>query len=68
MIKSINYTSQNLFDIRCLKARLENEITELNVQKRIIDGKIDCLTDIIDALERHIDSVEEQNKEVENND
>lgn len=62
MEQELKYSSENLFDIKCLKEGLLSQINELNIQKRVIDGKIALLYETIDSLERHILSIEEQNK------
>lgn len=62
MTKKLKYSSDNLFDIKCMKDGLSRQINELNIQKRVIDGKIEVLYETIDKLERHILSIEEQNK------
>lgn len=61
MSKELNYTSENLFDLKCLVESWKNEIQGLNVQKKVIDGKIEVLYENIDRLERHILEIEEQN-------
>ena len=54
MIKEIKYTSENLFDIKNLRHTVYCQIEECNIQKRILDGKIE-------ALDRHIESIEKEN-------
>lgn len=62
MNQELKYSSENLFDIKCMKEGLLRQVNELNIQKRVIDEKIELLYETIDALERHILSIEEQNK------
>lgn len=38
------------------------QIEECNIQKRILDAKIETLQEIINALDRHIESIEKENK------
>lgn len=64
--KNINYTSDNLFDIKNLRHRVFEQIEEYQIQQRILDGKIFELCNFRDALDRHIDSIEKQNKEESN--
>lgn len=54
MNKEIKYTSENLFDIKNLRHTVYCQIEECNIQKRILDGKIE-------ALDRHIESIEKEN-------
>lgn len=54
----INYTKENLFDIKCLRDNLNCQIKECNIQKRILDGKIELLYETVASLDRHIDSIE----------
>lgn len=63
MSKDIKYTSANLCDIKSLRQRIYLQIEELNIQKRIIDGQIEKLLDVRDALDRHISSIEKLNEE-----
>ena len=62
MIKEIKYTSENLFDIKNLRHIIYCQIEECNIQKRILDAKIETLQDIVNALERHIESIEKEKK------
>lgn len=62
MGKNINYTEENLFDIKCLRESIRNQIKECEIQKRILNGQIETLTSIIDSLDRHISSIENENK------
>lgn len=66
MSKDIRYTSANLSDIKCLRQRIYNEIDELRVQKRTMDGKIGAMSEFIDALDKHIESIERRIKMSEN--
>lgn len=61
MDEKLNYTTENLFDLKCLIEGWKSEIKELNTQKRVIDGKIEMLYENIDRIERHILSIEKQN-------
>lgn len=63
MSKDIKYTSGNLSDIKNLRQRIHFQIDELRIQKRIIDGQIEKLLDVRDALDRHILSIEKLNVE-----
>ena len=62
MTKNIIYTSDNLFDIKNLRHSIYCQIEECNIQKRILDGKIEKLMEIRDALDRHILSIEKENE------
>ena len=62
MSKEIKYTSENLFDIKILRYTIYCQIEECNIQKRILDGKIEALREIVNALDRHIESIEKENK------
>lgn len=62
MIKEIKYTSANLFDIKNLRHSIYCQIEECNIQKRILDGQIEKLHEIVSALDRHIESIEKENK------
>lgn len=62
MNKEIKYTSENLFDIKNLRNTIYCQIVEFNIQKRILDAKIETLNKIIDSLDRHIESIEKENK------
>lgn len=64
MDKELNYTSENLFDLKCLVESWKNEIQKLNVQKKVLDGKIEVLYENIDRLEQHILAIEGQNNSV----
>lgn len=66
MSKDIKYTSANLLDIKNLRQRIHLQIDELRIQKRIIDGQIEKLLDVRDALDRHISSIEKMNEEGKN--
>ena len=63
MNKEIKYTSENLFDIKNLRHTIYCQIEECNIQKRILDVKIKTLHEIINALDRHIGSIEEEDKD-----
>ena len=63
MIKEIKYTSENLFDIKNLRHIIYCQIEECNIQKRILDAKIETLQDIVNALDRHIESIEKEKKD-----
>ena len=63
MNKKINYTSENLFDIKNLRHTVYCQIKECNIQKRILDTKIETLQEIANALDRHIESIEEGGEE-----
>ena len=58
MNKEIKYTSENLFDIKNLRDTIQCLIKEYNIQKRILDEKIKTLQEIVNALDRHIGSIE----------
>lgn len=58
MNKEIKYTSENLFDIKNLRETIYCQIKEYNIQKRILDEKIKTLQEIVNALDRHIGSIE----------
>ena len=60
MNKEIKYTSENLFDIKNLRHTIYCQIEECNIQKRILDAKIETLQEIINALDRHIESIEKE--------
>lgn len=60
MNKEIKYTSENLFDIKNLRHTIYCQIEECNIQKRILDVKIKTLQEIVDALDRHIASIEKE--------
>ena len=60
MNKEIKYTSENLFDIKNLRHTIYCQIEECNIQKRILDVKIKTLQEIVNALDRHIGSIEEE--------
>ena len=62
MNKEIKYTSGNLFDIKNLRHTIFCQIEECNIQKRILDAKIETLQEISNALDRHIESIEKENK------
>ena len=62
MNKEIKYTSENLFDIKNLRNNIHCQIVEFNIQKRILDAKIEELNKIINSLDRHIESIEKENK------
>lgn len=62
MNKEIKYTSENLFGIKNLRNTIYSQIVEFNIQKRILDAKIETLNKIIDLLDRHIESIEKDNK------
>ena len=62
MSKEIKYTSENLFDIKNLRHTIYCKIEEFNIQKRILDAKIETLNEIINSLDRHIESIEKENK------
>lgn len=62
MNKEIKYTSENLFDIKNLRHTIYCQIEECNIQKRILDVKIKTLQEIVNALDRHIGSIEEEEK------
>lgn len=64
MAENLNYTTENLFDIKCLVENWKNQIKELNTQKRVLDGKIELLYENIDRLESYIEKVESQNKKM----
>ena len=63
MYKEIKYTSENLFDIKNLRHTIYGQIEECNIQKRILDVKIKTLQEIVNALDRHIESIEEEEKD-----
>ena len=63
MNKEIKYTSENLFDIKNLRHTIYCQIEECNIQKRILDVKIKTLQEIVNALDRHIGSIEEEEKD-----
>lgn len=65
MSKDIKYSSDNLFDIKNLRQNLYRQIEECNIQKRILDGQIDKLTEVVNALDRHIFTIEDANKKEE---
>ena len=62
MNKEIKYTSENLFDIKNLRHTIYCQIEECNIQKEILDAKFETLQEIINALDRHIESIEKENK------
>lgn len=62
MSKEIKYTSENLFDIKNLRHTIYCQIEELNIQKRILDGKTETLYEIVNSLDKHIESIEKENK------
>ena len=62
MNKEIKYTSENLFDIKNLRSTIYFQTVEFNIQKRILDAKIETLNEIINSLDRHIESIEKENK------
>ena len=62
MSKEIKYTSENLFDIKNLRRTIYCKIEEFNIQKRILDAKIETLNEIVNSLDRHIESIEKENK------
>ena len=62
MNKEIKYTSENLFDIKNLRNTIYCQIEEFNIQKRILDAKIETLQEIVNALDRHIESIEKENR------
>lgn len=62
MIKEIKYTSENLFDIKNLRRTIYCQIEEFNIQKRILDGKTETLYEIVNSLDKHIESIEKGNK------
>ena len=62
MSKEIKYTLENLFDIKNLRHTIYCQIEECNIQKRILDAKIETLQEIVNALDRHIESIEKENK------
>ena len=63
MNKEIKYTSENLFDIKNLRHTIYCQIEECNIQKRILDVKIKTLQEIVNALDRHIESIKEEEKD-----
>ena len=63
MDKEIKYTSENLFDIKNLRHTIYCQIEECNIQKRILDVKIKTLQEIVNALDRHIGSIEGKEKD-----
>ena len=63
MSKEIKYTSENLFDIKNLRHTIYYQIEECNIQKRILDAKIETLQEVVSALDRHIESIEKENKD-----
>ena len=60
MNKEIKYTSENLFDIKNLRHTIFRQIEECNIQKRILDTKIETLQEIVNALDKHIESIEKE--------
>ena len=62
MSKELKYTSENLFDIENLRRNIYSQIEEFNIQKRILDGKIETLHEIDNTLDRHIESIKKENK------
>lgn len=64
-MSNLNYTSENLFDIKCLRENLLLQVKDCQIKKRILDGQIEILTDTIFALERHIEEIEKNNKKSE---
>lgn len=68
MSKKIKYTSENLFDIKNLRHNIYCQIEEYNIQKRILDGQIDKLTEVVNALDRHIFAIEDANEKEKDND
>ena len=66
---TINYTSDNLFDIQCLRVRLHDHVKALELKKRESIFAINELNDVIAALDWHIDCIDKQNlKEEPKND
>lgn len=63
MSKEIKYTSENLFDVKNLRHNIYSQIEECNIQKRILDGQIEKLHEIVSALDRHIESIEKEQRE-----
>ena len=61
MNKEIKYTSENMFDIKNLRNIIYCQIEECNIQKRILNAKIETLQEIVNALDRHIESIEKDN-------
>ena len=66
MNKEIKYTLENLFDIKNLRHNIEYLVREYNIQKRVLDAKIESLQAIVNALDRHIESIEIESIEKEN--
>ena len=64
-MSNLNYTTENLFDIKCLRENLLGQVKECQIKKRILDGQIETLTDTIFALEGHIEEIEKNNKKSE---
>ena len=62
MNKEIKYTSENMFDIKNLRHIIYCQIEECNIQNRILAAKIETLQKIVNALDRHIESIEKENK------
>ena len=62
MSKEIKYTSENLFDIKSLRRNIDCQIKEHNIQKRVLDAKIESLQAVVNALDRHIESIEKENE------
>ena len=60
MNKVIKYTSENLLDIKNLRHTIFCQIEECNIQKRILDAKIEILQEIVNALDKHIESIEKE--------
>ena len=62
MNKEMKYTSENLFDIKNLRNNIECQVREHNIQKRVLDAKIESLQAVVNALDRHIESIEKENE------
>ena len=62
MNKEMKYTSENLFDIKNLRNSIECQVREHNIQKRVLDAKIESLQAVVNALDRHIESIEKENE------
>lgn len=62
MNKEIKYTSENLLDIKNLRHTICCQIEECDIQRRILDAKIETLQGIVNVLDRHIESIEKENK------
>lgn len=65
MSKEIKYTSENLFDIKNLSHSIAHQIKEYNIQKRVLDAKIESLQAVVNGLDRHIESIEKGNEKGE---